>query len=85
MVYLFKEDDNKTEKNKNYFQYQAKLRTGIIGFILFLLLSTTTAYRILNLIINQFNNIDIINEKNESSILARFIMALIIGIILFIF
>jgi len=85
MVYQFREDDNKIEEKKNHFQYQAKLRTGIIGFILFLLLSTTTAYKILNLIMNQFNNIEIINEKNEPSIFARFIIAFIIGIVLFIF
>ena len=41
----------RTEEKKNHFQYQAKIRIGIIGFVLFLLLSTTTAYKILNLII----------------------------------
>lgn len=85
MVYQFREDDEKKEEKKVHFQYQSKIRIGIIGFVLYLLLSTTTSFKILSLIINQFNNIEIINEKNEPSILAKFIMAFIIGIILFIF
>jgi len=85
MVYQFKEDDDKIEEKKNYFQYKIKIRNGIIGFLLYLLLSTTTSFKILNLIMNQFNNIEIINEKNEPSIFAKLFMASIIGIILFIF
>jgi len=85
MVYQFKEDDEKKEERNNYFKYKSKIRTAIIGFILYLLLSTTTSFKILNLIMNQINNIEIINEKNEPSILAKFIMAFIIATILFIF
>lgn len=85
MLYQFKETDEKKEEKIYYFQYKTKLRIAIIGFILYLLLSTPTSFKILNLIIEQFVNIKIINEQNEPSILGKFIMAFIIAIILFIF
>jgi len=82
MVYQFNETD---EKNNNYYIYKRKIRISIIGFILYLLLSTTISFKVLNLILEQFVHIIILNEKNEPSILAKFIMAFIIAIILFIF
>ena len=73
-------------KEKKDFLYSMKLRTAIIGFILYLLLSSTLAFKILQLIFsNIFNNFEIINEKNEATILSKLIMASIIAIILFIF
>ncbi len=73
------------EKPKDFF-YSLKLRTAIIGFLLYLLLSGKTAFRVLNIIISSIvNNIEIINEQKEATILARIIMAIIIAIILFIF
>jgi hypothetical protein len=60
-----------------------KLKTAIYAFILYLLLSTNTAFKILNMIFN--NSVKLLNDKNEPSILARIIMAFIIAIILFIF
>jgi hypothetical protein len=60
-----------------------KLKTAIYAFVLYLLLSNNTAFKILNMIFN--NSIVLINDKNEPSILARFIMAFIIAAILFIF
>jgi len=82
--------NNNQEENKKKvdFQYKLKLRTAIIGFILYLLLSTNTSFKILNLILKSifsYNYIEIINEKNEISFIAKFIMAVIIFIILFIF
>jgi hypothetical protein len=73
------------EKNKKLpdFLYVMKLKTAIYAFILYLLLSTNTAFKILNMIFN--NSVKLLNDKNEPSILARIIMAFIIAIILFIF
>ena len=65
------------------FLYVMKLKTAIYGFILYLLLSNNTAFKILNMIFN--NSLKLLNDKNEPSILARIIMAFIIAIILFIF
>ena len=73
------------EKNKKLpdFLYVMKLKTAIYGFILYLLLSTTTAFKILNMIFN--NSLKLLNEKNEASIIAKLIMAFILAIILFFF
>jgi len=78
---------NKEEPvKKKDFYYTLKLRTAIIGFVLYLLLSSNTAFKILNLIISTFiNHIEIINEQKEPSFIAKLIMAIIIAIILFIF
>lgn len=74
------------ELKKRDFQYTLKLRTAIIGFILYLVLSSFTAFRVLNIIISSIvNNVEIIDEKKEPTILARLIMGFIIAIILFIF
>ena len=73
------------EKSKDFF-YTLKLRTALIGFVLYLILSGNTAFRVLNLIISSIvNNVEIINEQKEVTLLARIIMAFIIAIILFIF
>ena len=73
------------EKNKKLpdFLYVMKLKTAIYGFILYLLLSTTTAFKILNMIFN--NSLKLLNEKNEASIMAKIIMAFILAIFLFFF
>jgi hypothetical protein len=77
---------NKEKENKKElpdFLYAMKIKTAIYAFVLYLLLSNNTAFKILNMIFN--NSIVLINDKNEPSILARFIMAFIIAAILFIF
>lgn len=73
------------EKNKKLpdFLYVMKLKTAIYGFILYLLLSSTMAFKILNMIFN--NSLKLLNEKNEASIMAKIIMAFILAIILFLF
>lgn len=79
--------DNYKEKPKQKdFFYTLKLRTALIGFVLYLILSGKTAFRVLNLIISSIvNNVEIINEQKEVTLLARIMMAFIIAIILFIF
>jgi hypothetical protein len=75
------------EKEKKDFYYSMKLRTSIIGFILFLILSSQLSYKILQTIFLHINNnpLIILNEKNKPTFLSKLIMALIIAIILFIF
>lgn len=83
-----KEINENREEKKVYFQYKLKLRTAIIGFLLFLLLSSINAYKILNIIFKSIFNIkntEILDEKNEPSLLGKIIMGIIIFIILFIF
>jgi hypothetical protein len=65
------------------FLYGMKIKTAVYGFVLYLLLSNNTAFKILNMIFN--NSIILLNDKNEPSILARLIMAFIIAFCLFIF
>jgi len=78
--------DNNKEPEKKEFYYTLKLRTALIGLIFFLLLSSPTGYKVLNLIIGaMINNLEIINEKKEPTFIARLIMGIIIAIILFIF
>jgi len=74
-------------EEKKEFMYSMKLRTAIIGFILFLLLSTQVSYKILQTIFNNFfhNQSLILNEKNNPTFFSKLIMASIIAIILFIF
>jgi hypothetical protein len=75
------------EKENKDFYYSMKLRTSIIGFVLFLILSTQISYKILQTIFLQiYNNpLIILNEKNKPTFLCKLIMASIIAIILFIF
>jgi len=81
-------NDNKSKEKKEFF-FSLKIKTAIIGAILYFCLSSNVAFKILNLILsaifNNHNNLDIITEKNEPSILARFIMSFIILFSLFIF
>lgn len=76
----------KEEEKKDFF-YSMKLRTAIIGFVLFLVLSSQLSYKILQTIFLQINNnpLIILNEKNKPTFLSKLIMAFIISIILFIF
>ena len=75
---------NKEKKKKlPDFLYCMKLKTAILGFVLYLLLSHNYAFYLLNIIFN--NWIVLLNDKNEPSILAKIIMASLIAIILFTF
>lgn len=75
-------NNNKKEKLPK-FLYLLKLKTAIYAFVFFLLLSSDYAYQLLNMIFN--NSLILLNNKNEPTILARNIMALILAIIIFIF
>jgi hypothetical protein len=80
-----KELEDKELKQKDFY-YTLKLRTALIGLVSYLILSSMTAFKVLNLIISSIiNDIEIINEKKEPTIFARLIMSLIIAILLFIF
>ncbi len=74
--------NNKQEKLPD-FEYKMKFKSAIYGFILFLLLSNNTAVKILGMIFN--NSLQLLNDKNEPSILAKIIMASIIAFVLFFF
>lgn len=77
----------KEENEKKDFYYSMKLRTAIIGFILFLVLSSNISYQVLQTIYLNINNnpLIILNEKNKPTFISKLIMAIIIAIILFIF
>jgi hypothetical protein len=77
----------KEENEKKDFYYSMKLRTAIIGFILFLVLSSNISYQVLQTIYLNINNnpLIILNEKNKPTFISKLIMATIIAIILFIF
>ena len=78
--------NEKKEDTKSAFQYKLKLRTAIIGFVLYLLLSTETSFKILHLLLNASMSFSFLKEQNnEITFLDKFIMAFIIAIILFIF
>ena len=76
------ETNNKKEKLPK-FLYSLKLRSSIIAFVFFLLLSSEYAYQFLDMIFN--NSLVLLNEKKEPSFLGKIIMGLIIAIIIFIF
>jgi hypothetical protein len=75
----------KAEKSP-YQQYINKFKTAIYATILFIILSLPTAYKILDMLIKIFTNkIDIIDDECDSPLpLGRGIMALLIGILVFI-
>jgi len=73
----------KNEKKLPDFEYKMKLKTAIYGFVLYLLLSSNTAFKLLGLLFN--NSLELLNDKNEPSILAKIIMASFIAFILFFF
>ena len=74
------------ENEKKDFFYTMKLRTAIISFILFLILSSNMSYQILKTIFININNnpLIILNEKNKPTFISKLIMAFIIAIILFV-
>ena len=81
------EDNQITEKKKFYYSY--KIKSAVIAAVLYVFLSSNIAFKILNLIlntiINNHNNLDIVNDKNEPTLYARFIFAIFIAFCIFIF
>lgn len=74
--------NNKKQKLPE-FEYKMKLKAAIIGAVFYLLLSNQTAFKILGMIFN--NSLQLLNDKNEPSILAKIIMAIIIAFFIFFF
>jgi hypothetical protein len=74
-------------KTKNSdFQYRNKFRSGIYATVLFILLSQKVSYKILDLVIKVFyNRIDIIDSDDTPQFIGTIIMALLVGIIIFLF
>ena len=78
---------NKNNENeKEPFLYVVKFKTAIYSFVLFILLSNKIAFNVLDTIFTSlFNRIEILNDKNEITPLATFIMAIFFGLCIFIF
>lgn len=74
------------DKRSFYSDYIAKFRSAVYAFVLFLLLSSSPAYKILDIVLKLFtNNIEIIDEEcMEPSILGRIIMGALLAIGVFI-
>ena len=69
-----------------YSTYIAKFKSAVYVFILFLLLSSGSAYKILDIVLKLFsNNIEILDEDcMEPSLLGRIIMSGLMALIIFI-
>ena len=74
--------NNKKQKLPE-FEYKMKLKAAIIGAIFYILLSTKPAFKILGILFN--NSLQLLNDKNEPSILAKIIMAIMIAFFIFFF
>ena len=74
--------NNKKQKLPE-FEYKMKLRSAIIGAVFYILLSTKTSFKILGILFN--NSLQLLNDKNEPSILAKIIMATMIAFFIFFF
>lgn len=77
--------DSKNEKS-SYGVYISKFKTSIYAFVLFLILSSTSAYKILDIILKLITpNIEIMDDEcDEPALLGRVIMGTFMSIILFI-
>lgn len=78
---------NDFKKNESKYNiYIDKFKTAVYCFVLFLLLSSCSGYKILNIFVKLFNQkIEIMDDEcSEPSILGRVIMAFIMAIIIFI-
>jgi hypothetical protein len=74
--------NNKKQKLPE-FEYKMKLKAAIICAVFYLLLSTQMAFKIMGMIFN--NSLQLLNDKNEPSILAKIIMATMIAFFIFFF
>lgn len=75
------------ENTKNlYSSYIAKFKSAVYAFLLFLLLSSSSAYKILDIVMKLFsNNIEVIDEEcMEPVLLGRIIMAGLMALVIFI-
>lgn len=81
----FQNDLNKNEP-KSYNIYVNKFKTAIYCFVLFILLSSQSAYKIMDIVIKIFSkNVEILDDDcAEPAILGRVIMGVFMSIIIFI-
>lgn len=78
-------ESGKTKKLEE-FQYSRKIKLGVIASLLFLILSNKVAYKILDIIVNVFNNnVRVIDDNDCPQIIGTMIMAVIVGIVIFVF
>jgi hypothetical protein len=67
-------------------EYSTKFKAAIYAAILFILLSQNISYKILDLIVKLFTQrLEVIDEDNNPQIIGTIILALIIGLIIFLF
>ena len=72
-------------QKSTYEMYVSRFKTAIYGAIIFTIFSLPFAYKILDIIGKLFsNNVELIDEYGEVQPFGRFIMALLVGILLFI-
>jgi len=84
-VYIPPQPIDLSPKKNIYDIYIAKFKTAFYGSLLFVILSLPAAYKILDIVGKLFsNNVDIIDEYGEAQPLGRAIMALLVGLLLFI-
>ena len=86
-IYMPPERIQFKEENKSLYDYYiCKFKTAIYASILFVFLSLPIAYKILDMICKLIsNNIDLIDNESEDILpLGRLIMAIIVGIFIFI-
>ena len=68
------------------FEYKNKLKSSVIAFILFIVLSNKVSYKILDLIVKLFSqSIEVMDETETPIFLGVFIMAMIIAVVIFLF
>ena len=74
------------DKKSFYSGYIEKFKSAVYAFVLFLLLSSSSAYKILDIILKLgLNNIEILDDEcSEPALLGRIIMAGLVGIFIFI-
>jgi hypothetical protein len=79
-------DDSSKNEKSSYGIYITKFKTAIYAFVLFMILSSTSAYRILDIILKLVTpNIEIMDDQcDEPALLGRVIMGTLMSIILFI-
>jgi hypothetical protein len=66
------------------FQYVSKFKSALYASVLFILLSHTVAYKVLDLILKVFtSSIEVIDDNENPQILGSIIMALIVGLVVF--
>jgi uncharacterized membrane protein (DUF106 family) len=81
---LEKINQKEYRQEKQTTQYGSKFRSALYAAVLFILLSQKVSYKILDLIMKVFSNrIDIVDEMDNPHFIGTLIMAVVVGIIIF--